>query len=119
MQEACILLLSVRVHLNWCTHSIYARCKWLHAYGIWLQCSVQQIVCRHCFLATTGHDNYKGQVLHLFTTTIIFRAASIVLQNSLHGINVQLIYDQIRMVEWIDDSSLKVTLSINLMFVQR
>ena len=35
------------------------------------------------------------------------------------GINVQLIYDQIRMVEWIDDSRLKVTLSINLMFVQR
>ena len=23
MQEACILLLSVRVHLNWCTHCIY------------------------------------------------------------------------------------------------
>ena len=35
------------------------------------------------------------------------------------GINVQLIYDQIRMVEWIDDSRLKVSLSINLMFVQR
>ena len=29
------------------------------------------------------------------------------------GINVQLIYDHIRMVEWIDDSRLKVTLSIN------
>ena len=64
---------------------------------------MQQIVCRHCFLATTGYDNNKGQVLHLFTTTIIFRAASIVLHN-FTGINVQLIYDQIRMVEWIDDS---------------
>ena len=29
------------------------------------------------------------------------------------GINVQLIYDQIRTVESIDDSRLKVTLSIN------
>ena len=46
----------------------------------------------------------KVRYWHLFTTTIIFRAASIVLHNSLHGINVQLIYDQIRMVEWIDDS---------------
>ena len=61
----------------------------------------------------------KVRYWHLFTTTIIFRAASIVLHNSLHGINVQLIYDQICMVEWIDDSRLKVTLSINLMFVQR
>ena len=60
----------------------------------------------------------KVRYWHLFTTTIMFRAASIVLHN-FTGINVQLIYDQIRMVEWIDDSRLKVTLSINLMFVQR
>ena len=33
--------------------------------GIWIQCRVQQIVCRHCFLATiyTGYDSNKGQVL--------------------------------------------------------
>ena len=80
---------------------------------------MQQIACRHCFLATTGYDNNKVRYWHLFTTTIIFRAASIVLHNSLGRINVQLIYDQIHMVEWIDDSRLKVTLSINLMFVQR
>ena len=76
---------------------------------------MQQIVCRHCFLATTGYDN---RYWHLFTTTIIFRAASIV-PSQFTEINVQLIYDQIRIVEWIDDFSLKVTLSINLMFVQR
>ena len=56
----------------------------------------------------------KVRYWHLFTTTIMFRAASIVLHN-FTGINVQLIYDPIRMVEWIDDSRLKVTLSI---FVQ-
>ena len=60
----------------------------------------------------------KVRYWHLFTTTIIFRAASIVLHN-FNGINVQLIYGKIHMVEWIDDSSLKVTLSMNLMFVQR
>ena len=48
-----------------------------------------------------------------------FVQPSIVLISQFTGINVQLIYDQIRMVEWIDDSRLKVTLSINLMFVQR
>ena len=75
---------------------------------------MQQIVCRHCFLATTGYDNNKGQVLaSVYYTTTIFRAASIVLHNSLGY--VQLIYDQIRMVEWIDDSRLNKP----IMFVQR
>ena len=80
----------------------------MHAYGIWIQCRVQQIVCRHCFLTTTGYDNNKG---HLLTTTIIFRAASIVF--TIHWDKCSVDYDQICMVE------LKVTLSINLMFVQR
>ena len=62
MQEACILLLSVRVHLNWCTHLIYAN-GCMHMLYAWIQCRVQQIVCRHCFLTTTGYDNNKGQVL--------------------------------------------------------
>ena len=67
---------------------------------------MQQIVCRYCFLATTGYDNNKVMYWHLF---IIFRAASIVSLSQFTGINVQLIYDQIRMVEWIDDFRLKVT----------
>ena len=46
----------------------------------------------------TGYDNNKGQVL-----------ASVYYHYNL----------SCSLVEWIDDSSLKVTLSINLMFVQR
>ena len=56
----------------------------------------------------------KVRYWHLFTTTIMFRAASIVLHN-FTGINVPLIYDQIRMVEWIDDSRFNKP----IMFVQR
>ena len=56
----------------------------------------------------------KVMYWHLFTTTINFRAASIVLHN-FTGTNVQLIYDQIRMVEWIDDSRFNKP----IMFVQR
>ena len=58
----------------------------------------------------------KVRYWHLFTTTIMQLVYS---PSQFTGINVQLIYDQIRMVEWIDGSRLKVTLSINLMFVQR
>ena len=65
MQEACILLLSVR---GACAP------KLVHAFNI---CMMQMVACiwymdtmqsaadsiRHCFLATTGYDNNKGQVL--------------------------------------------------------
>ena len=76
---------------------------------------MQQIVCRHCFLATTGYDNNKGQVL----ASVYYHYNLSCSPSQFTGINVQLIYDQISMVEWIDDYRLKVTLSINLMFVQR
>ena len=84
----------------------------VHAFRAWFTDTMQSaadIVCRHCFLATILVMTVtKVRYWHLFTTTRLY---SFVLHNS-YDI-VQLIYDQIRMVESIDGSRLKVTLSIN------
>ena len=69
----------------------------------------------------TGYDNNKGQVLasvyyHYILSSFTIHMGYICI--IIVGENVQLIYDEIRMVEWIDDSRLKVTLSINRLNVR-